>query len=458
MSSEAGRKEGEGATQFRHRVLFVDDDREVLKSFKRLFHREGLEVMTAEDSVQALELLKRYPVQLVVSDQRMPGTNGIEFLSQVRERYPEVIRVLLTGYADLDAATGAINRGQVFRFLQKPWDDVDLRDTVYRALAYHDLRVENQRLQELTRRQNLELKELNSSLEAKVEERTRELSDSVARFREANARLQETQEQLIQSQKMASLGLLAAGVAHELNNPLSAVLAYTQLLLQELPAHEPAHADLHEVEEAALRCKKIVEDLRLFSRQSHGGESQPLDLNQVIESALRLVAHPFSLAKVQLEPDLEKELPWIAGSRNRLQSVFLNLFTNAQAAMPEGGTLLVKTRTRRKEGQLEVVVADTGIGIPAENLPRIFDPFFTTKPEGHGTGLGLSVSYGIVQEHGGTIAVESTVGRGTKFTLRFPAAMLRLNPKTPPAAGAEPADTPHCEEDPDALPPLPQAA
>ena len=458
MSLETGKTDWEMATSLRHRILFVDDDREVLKSLARMFHREGLEVMTAENSAQALELLDRYPVQLVVSDQRMPGTSGVEFLSQVRERYPKVIRVLLTGYADVDAAAGAINRGQVFRFLQKPWDVADLRDTVSQALANYDLLVENQRLVELTGRQNRELQELNSSLEAKVEERTRELSDSVARYREANTRLSEAQEQLIQSQKMASLGLLAAGVAHELNNPLSAVLAYTQLLLQETPALEPAHADLHEIEEAALRCKKIVEDLHLFSRQSHGSESRPLDLNEVIASALRLVEHPFSLTKVQLEPDLEQELPWIAGSRNRLQSVFLNLFTNAQAAMPEGGTLFIKTRTRRKEGQLEVVVADTGIGIPAENLPRIFDPFFTTKPEGYGTGLGLSVTYGIVQEHGGTIAVESKAGRGAKFTLRFPAAMLRLNPRTRPAAGAEPADTPHCGEDPGALPPLPQAA
>jgi len=458
MSLEAGKVDWEMATRFRHRVLFVDDDRAVLKSLARLFHRDGLEVMTAENSAEALELLGRYPVQLVVSDQRMPGASGVEFLSQVKERYPEVVRVLLTGYADMDAAAGAINRGQVFRFLQKPWDDGDLRDTVSQALAYHDLLVENQRLMELTSRQNLELRELNLNLEAKVRERTRELEDSVARYREANTRLQQTQEQLIQSQKMASLGLLAAGVAHELNNPLSAVLAYTQLLLQELPSGLPAHADLHEIEEAAFRCKKIVEDLRLFSRQSRSGESQPLDLNEVIESALRLVAHPFTLQQIQIERDLEKELPKMGGNRNRLQSVFLNLFTNAQAAMPEGGTLLLKTRTRRKEGQLEAVVADTGIGISAEHLSRIFDPFFTTKPEGHGTGLGLSVTYGIVEEHGGTITVESAVGRGARFTVRFPAAMLRLEPKTPPAAGAEPADRPRCEKDPDALPPLPQAA
>jgi signal transduction histidine kinase len=458
MSSEAAFTGGEGATQFQHRILFVDDDRAVLKSLKRLFHGEGLEVMTAENSAQALELLRRYPVQLVVSDQRMPGANGVEFLSQVRDRYPEVVRVLLTGYADLDAASGAINRGQVFRFLQKPWDDNDLRDAVYRALAYHDLRRENRRLLELTGRQNLELRELNSNLEAMVRERTQELEDSVAQYRQANARLSQAQGQLIQSQKMASLGLLAAGMAHELNNPLSAVLAYTQILLQELPPGQTAEADLHEIEEAAFRCKKIVEDLRLFSRQSRSHENQPLDLNEVIESALRLVTHPFSLQKIQIERDLEKELPRMGGSRNRLQSVFLNLFTNAQAAMPAGGSLRLKTRTRRKEGQLEAVVADTGVGIPAENLPRIFDPFFTTKPEGQGTGLGLSVTYGIVQEHGGTIAVESQVGRGARFTLRFPAATLRLNPKAPPDASAEPDDRPRCEEDPDAPPPLPQAA
>jgi len=460
MSEQAKAKDQGPAAAARsgHRVLFVDDDRDVLKSLRRLFHGESMEVMTAENSQEALALLDQHPVQLVVSDQRMPGESGVEFLNRVRERFPGVVRILLTGYADVDAAAGAINQSQVFRFLQKPWDDSDLRDTVHRALAYHDLLLENQRLQELTGRQNQELRALNHNLEAMVKERTRELEDTVVRYREANARLKEAQEQLVQSQKMASLGLLAAGVAHELNNPLSAILAYIQLLLQEIPAEQPAHADLHEIEEAAHRCRRIVEDLRLFSRQSRSAESRPLGLNEVIESALRLVGRQLSLQGILLEKDLEDDLPLIGGNRNRLQSVFLNLLTNAQAAMPQGGTLRLKTRARRKESQVEAVVADTGVGIPPENLPKIFDPFFTTKPEGCGTGLGLSVSYGIVQEHDGTIEVESAMGRGTKFTLRFPAAALRLEPRVPLDGDGARGGKHSSEADPDAEPILPPAA
>lgn len=447
-----------GATRSGHRVLFVDDDREVLKSLRRLFHGDSVEVMTAENPQEALALLEQQPVQLVVSDQRMPGESGVEFLARVRERHPEVVRILLTGYADLEAATQAINHSQVFRFLQKPWDDSDLRQTVHHALAYHDLILENQCLQELTKRQNQELKELNHNLEATVKKRTQELEDTLARYQAANLRLQEAQEQLVQSQKMASLGLLAAGVAHELNNPLSAILAYTQLLLQELPEEHPAHADLREIEAAAHRCRRIVEDLRLFSRQSRAVEIRPLNVNEVIECALRLVSRQLSLQGVLVEKDLALDLPRISGNHNRLQSVFINLITNAQAAMPHGGRLQLKTRWRRKENQVEAVVADTGIGIPPENLTKIFDPFFTTKPEGTGTGLGLAVSYGIIQEHDGDIAVESVIGQGTKFTLRFPAAALRLEPKPPPAESATPNDKPRSATDSDAEPILPPAA
>ena len=232
------------------------------------------------------------------------------------------------------------------------------------------------------------------------------------------------EEQLVQTEKLTSLGLLAAGVAHEVNTPLAVISNYIQMLAKQLPSDDPRHQLIDKIVKQTFRASEIVNNLLHFSRTG-AAEFTEVDLNAVVEETLSLIAHPFRTARVTVIKSLQKELPPVLGSNNRLQQVFLNLFMNARDAMPNGGMLEV--RTVANNGYVEVEVTDTGTGIPRENLIRIFDPFFTTKSSGRGTGLGLSVSYGIIKEHAGRIDVRSTPGKGTSFRLEFPVAQKAVN-------------------------------
>jgi two-component system NtrC family sensor kinase len=227
------------------------------------------------------------------------------------------------------------------------------------------------------------------------------------------------EEQVFQNEKLTSLGLLAAGVAHEVNTPLAVISNYIQMLAKQLPSGDPRHQLIEKVVKQTFRASEIVNNLLNFSRTG-ASEFTEVNLNAVVEEVLTLVAHPFRTAQVQVMRNLQQELPAVLGSTNKLQQVFLNLFLNARDAMPSGG--IVEIRTAAHNGSVEVEIIDTGGGIPRENLNRIFDPFFTTKSSGRGTGLGLSVSYGIVKEHAGKVDVRSTPGKGTSFRLEFPVA------------------------------------
>ncbi len=227
------------------------------------------------------------------------------------------------------------------------------------------------------------------------------------------------EEQMVQTEKLTSLGLLAAGVAHEVNTPLAVISNYIQMLAKQLPSDDPRHQLIEKVVKQTFRASEIVNNLLNFSRTG-AAEFTEVNLNTVVEETLSLVDHPFRTAQVQVLRNLQNELPPVLGSNNKLQQVFLNLFMNARDSMPSGGT--VEVRTAARNGSVEVEITDTGTGIPRENLNRIFDPFFTTKATGRGTGLGLSVSYGIIKEHAGKVDVRSTQGKGTSFRIEFPAA------------------------------------
>jgi two-component system NtrC family sensor kinase len=227
------------------------------------------------------------------------------------------------------------------------------------------------------------------------------------------------EEQMVQTEKLTSLGLLAAGVAHEVNTPLAVISNYIQMLAKQIPADDPRQKTIERIVKQTFRASEIVNNLLNFSRTG-AAEFVEVDLNHVLEETLTLVQHPFKTAQVKVVKNYTEQLPTVLGSITRLQQVFLNLFMNARDAMPSGGMLEV--RTGAQNGSVEVEVTDTGQGIPPEHLHRIFDPFFTTKATGRGTGLGLSVSYGIIKEHAGKVDVRSTPGKGTSFRLEFPVA------------------------------------
>jgi two-component system, NtrC family, sensor kinase len=509
------------------RLLVVDDEENILRSLRRVLRHGDWEIRTALDAERGLQELASFTPEVVLSDFRLPGMNGAEFLTKVKERVPRAQRILLTGHADQKAIEEAINRSEIFRFIAKPWNDSQLLLTVQSAFEQFAVVAENERLSEITRRQNEELRLLNADLEERVEQRTRllmvakrewELSfDSldlplavvrgadhvVRRANVAYARVagqpvqsvsqapachqflfgrespcpncplekalgsgeegraeiehkgrtyvlnvypmaeagqavcayrdvteeREMTRRLVESEKMAAVGQLAGGVAHEINNPLGGILAFSQLMKRDAGRSAPDQEALQLIEESALRCKRIVESLLQFSRRSRAEDRRTFDLSACVDDACFLFRGQLKQApSATLALSIQRELPQVFGDPAQLGQVVLNLLQNGLHALSGNpGTLSVSTG--RRDMAVYFSVADTGTGIPAEVLPRIFEPSFTTKPPGQGTGLGLAIAYRIVEDHGGTFEVKTEPARGSTFTVLLPIPLTSLSPR-----------------------------
>jgi two-component system NtrC family sensor kinase len=260
-----------------------------------------------------------------------------------------------------------------------------------------------------------------NKMTAKVEGVQAEIEE---RVRRKTAELEKIHKTLLSSEKMASIGKLAATVAHEINNPLFGILTYAHLTLRgvqklDFPGRDEMAEQLQTIERESKRCGELVKSLLTFSRQAPS-QREPQDLNTVVHRAVQLVKHKLDMQGIELKESLADRLPAVECDGNQIQQVILVLMVNAAEAMPKGGTLEVTTEFDSAGEQGVVRVKDTGSGIPEDVLPRIFDPFFTTKGRGKGTGLGLSISYGIVREHEGTMQVESVPGEFTRFRVDLP--------------------------------------
>jgi signal transduction histidine kinase len=234
------------------------------------------------------------------------------------------------------------------------------------------------------------------------------------------------EEQLQQREKLSSIGLLAAGVAHEVNTPLTGVSSYTQMLLGMLSENDPKHALLLKVRRQADRATDIVNNLLNFSRTGSAAEFDSIDIHRVLDDTLQLLEPQLRRSQIEIVRDYGDGLPQVHGNAVKLQQVFTNLILNARDSIANGhGRVSLSTRNG-EDGLLVVEVADSGVGIAPEDVAKIYDPFFTTKGVGRGTGLGLAVTYGIVQEHSGHISVASTPGLGTTFRITLPTEDPRL--------------------------------
>ena len=358
-------------------VLYVDDEPSNLVVFEAGLEGE-MPVLTASSGGRALELMREHEVAVLLTDQRMPGMSGVELMSKVRAEHPDVIRMLVTAYSDVEAAVDAINDGQVHVYLRKPWEPVELKLALSQA---RDRYLTTRRLADLERR-------------------------------------------LVSTERMYALGVIAAGVAHEIRTPLTALVMNIELVQGVLGGSMDAE-HLGQVKaalaDAAHAVRALVDITNSMEVSTRAHKESEIDLKEVVELAARSVRGE-ARRRGQVTLDLAP-VPPVRGSRTRLGQVALNLLVNALQAFDPGRLASNAVRVRLGvdgEGVL-LSVEDNGPGIAPELLGHIFDPFFTTKEDG-GTGLGLAISRQIVQELGGTIEVRSVRGEGTTFLVHLPAA------------------------------------
>ncbi|PYN37810.1 MAG: hypothetical protein DMD98_04850 [Candidatus Rokuibacteriota bacterium] len=383
------------------RILIVDDEAANVRLLERLLQREGYTTVTSTtDARQALPLYTTFRPDLVLLDLAMPYLDGFQVLAQIKPLVePTAYLPILVLTADVTfEAKRRMLEGGAKDFLTKPFEHIEVL-----------LRIRN--LLE-TRLLHLELARHNESLEQTVRERT---------------------EQLLQTEKLATMGELLAGVAHELNNPLTVVIGQTHLLRGGSTSLSPA-ARGEKIHAAADRCVRIVRNFLAIARR-HTPERGEVHLNDVVRAALELLAYELRTGNVEVVFDRAESLPTLWADGHQLHQVLVNLIVNAQHAMrraPGARRLTLGTRHDRERGHIRLEVGDTGPGIPREIQARIFEPFFTTKPSGEGTGLGLSLCQSIIKEHGGTLTVESEPGRGATFRIELPVV-------APPAAATKAA-------------------
>jgi len=388
-TSPARPLEQKTAAKDRPRVLVADDDMQIRHAIELLLRAE-FDVTLAGSGEKAIELIRSgMKFEVASLDLRMPGRSGVETLKELKSLDPSLEVLIVTAHSDVDSAKKALRYG-AYDLIDKPFKNETYRAAIRRG----------------------------------VERRTKSRAS-----RKALEQLEFVQAQLKQSEKFAVIGQLIAGVVHELNNALNSVIGFSELLTMENFPPEETREYLNNINEAAGLCRSIVQKLLRFSRNESLAK-EPVDINEVLQSALDLKRHDFKVDRIEVVKDLAGAMPYTNGIYNELQQVFLNLMANAQYAMKSvTGERRLTVRSEFDPAAVRVSVEDTGTGIPKENLQKIFEPLFTTKEKGVGTGLGLSVCYDIIRDHGGSILVASEPGRGACFVIELPVL------KTPPAQG-----------------------
>jgi two-component system, NtrC family, sensor kinase len=407
----------------RERILVVDDEASVRSLFAECLSLR-YQCVEAGSAAEALSALAAGEFALVITDMIMPGLSGVELLRKIIETYPYTAVIMVSGVNQPQRALDCVRLG-AFDYLFKPCDLDVLEFTVERALERRTLLIN-------ARQYKLDLEARNSELVR------------------GKAQLERLQAQVVHSEKMASLGQLAAGIAHEVNNPVGFIygnLDFLEECVDDLKAlldyydgvklteeaatgaadikarigYGPMLLDLgqiiHDCREGAERIRDIVQNLRTFSRLDEA-EFKKTDIHEGIDSTIRLLSRYFSSDNIKLTREYGM-LPLIDTFSGQLNQVWMNLLVNAaQAVSAAGGEVKISTKT--ENGCVSIAISDTGGGIPSDKLSKIFDPFFTTKPVGEGTGLGLSIAFGIIERHRGSITVETQVGEGTTFTVTLP--------------------------------------
>jgi len=351
------------------RIMIVDDELIIRESLLSWFRKGGHEVETASSGFEALEKLKKNSFHLLFADIKMPGMDGLELLEKVKGKYPDIMVVIITAYGSIESAVKAMKIG-ANDYLLKPFKP-DQLSLVMERISHQ---------KRLISKHNIE----------KV---------------------------MMQQEKLASIGRLSAGVAHEINNPLTTILTSAMLIQEDLCPDQSVCAELQIVISEALRCRKIVSSLLDFARRTTPTKKS-CNINNIVNECITLTQKQAAFNDVKLEAELSERLPPIHVDKDQIQQALINLALNAIDVTDAGGVVTFTTVYIPEEHMIAITVSDTGEGISDENLNRVFDPFFTTKE--NGTGLGLAVTHGIIEQHNGTIEVNSISGQGTYFSIRLP--------------------------------------
>ena len=424
----------------RANVLVVDDElgpRESMRMILKPLHN----VFTAEDGVSALKTIKQEPIDLVTLDLRMPGIDGIEVLKEIKKYNPNIEVIVVTGYGSLKTATEAMKYG-VKGYVTKPYNLQEINTLVEKAIEQRRFNLklrnffketvlsgagngkENGTAETLPGNgNNLEDSKTRSNLLEVTENKFKQLKETQEDTAKENTVLE---DKLIHSERLAMVGLLAAGYAHELNNNLTTMLGYTQLVQNAIQAKHPELKDLLErmetISNQIERASELSRSLLTISRKNES-KREPTDVSKLIERMMTYTEYRVRTEGFTVVRDCDPSLPLIFVDPRKIEQVFLNLMINAFHAMTRGGVLKISARrvTRDVGDMVRVEFADNGHGIVEENIREIFNPFFSTREKDGGSGLGLYVSKKIVEQHQGTIDVTSNLEQGTTFVLEFPA-------------------------------------
>ncbi len=376
-------------------ILFVDDEEMALVTFKNLFKKE-FTIYTAGNGEDALRFAESHPeLALIVSDQRMPDMTGIELLRRISLKRPNLIRMLITAYTEIELVIDAINRGNVYRYITKPYNEEELKQTLRQGIERYYL----------------------------VKERDRLYAEKI-----------ETFKKMAQANRLTAIGILAAGMAHEINNPLVAINTFLQMIPKKYDEEIKDEEFWDRFHTVALgethRIQMLISQLLHYSKtpQEEGLNLTGVNINDLLYETITFIDNEAKKKGLTIRQDLEPDLPLCYVDREKVRQVFLNILLNAIQATHEG---YIRVRTsmdvdKKRHAFLHVAIEDTGVGISQENLQKLFNPFFTTK-QNEGTGLGLMMCHHIIEEHRGSIDVQSEPGQGTTMTIHLPVNLTEFN-------------------------------
>lgn len=380
-------------------LLLVDDEKVNLVLTAQIFRNRGFRVLTASNGADALELAKEEQPEIILLDYFMPGKDGFSTLTELKLNYPDIYVIILTGKGSEEIAVTLMKAG-ASDYVLKPFLNQDLVERVEKVLKVREVEIRNRELVQERDRLLREIESWNRMLEMRVEEKTMEL--------------QKVQAEIVQTEKMSTLGYISAGMAHEIRNPLNSIGLYVQLLKGGLDDPE-RYEFLEKIEMEVRRIDGILRKLMDAVKRPRY-HLQQVSIPKVIDSLLELFQSRAKMHGIRIEREYRATPPYIFADAMEIEQIFSNLFANSIEEMAEGGVLSIMLE--QKEDSVRIDVSDTGKGIPHEDLQRIFDPFFTKKSSG--TGLGLSVVLRIIRTYNGKIEVKSEVGKGTTFSVSLP--------------------------------------